>query len=286
MSEGSEEYDYSEEFRCPISGHVFLNPVIAEDGHVYEKEMIEAWFTKHDTSPITREKIICKNVHPTFFVKNKVVDFLKKYPQYSEELYKPVENIDDPYTKIIKDPKNSKNYELLLKIVDKIEAVRLHEIFNKLSTHTLMKKFFECENVVHHIIQKMDNYEHVYSKDNRLAHYVFRYSCDKNIISLIEKNINLTCKNQVEETPSDIIFKVASFDIINKVANGIMTDQKIINNILVNTKLNALNKETIIDIFFQKNNNIFIPLADLDEMDYSLITIKRNEDGRINFFLT
>ncbi|KAK3275231.1 hypothetical protein CYMTET_16625 [Cymbomonas tetramitiformis] len=39
--------------RCPLLKDVMREPVIASDGHTYEKAAIKDWFLKHDTSPVT-----------------------------------------------------------------------------------------------------------------------------------------------------------------------------------------------------------------------------------------
>jgi len=61
--EKAEEVDEEvpEEFCCPITQDVMKDPVIAEDGHTYEKATILEWIEKNGTSPITREPI-SKNV--------------------------------------------------------------------------------------------------------------------------------------------------------------------------------------------------------------------------------
>ena len=44
-------------FRCPITTEVMDDPVFAMDGHTYEREAIETWFRRHDTSPMMRQVI-------------------------------------------------------------------------------------------------------------------------------------------------------------------------------------------------------------------------------------
>jgi hypothetical protein len=45
-------------FLCPLSYLIMVDPVIAEDGHTYEREVIMRWLTNHSGySPITRQKI-------------------------------------------------------------------------------------------------------------------------------------------------------------------------------------------------------------------------------------
>lgn len=42
---------------CPITLELFRDPVIAGDGHVYEREAITSWIREHGTSRLTREPL-------------------------------------------------------------------------------------------------------------------------------------------------------------------------------------------------------------------------------------
>ncbi|CAF5096882.1 unnamed protein product, partial [Rotaria sp. Silwood1] len=59
---------------CPISGTLMIDPVMAEDGHTYERRMIETWLrTDHDSrSPITREQINIENLTINYTIKQLV----------------------------------------------------------------------------------------------------------------------------------------------------------------------------------------------------------------------
>jgi len=46
-----------ESFRCPITREVMFNPVVAPDGHTYERKAIEEWLRRNGTSPVTRQPI-------------------------------------------------------------------------------------------------------------------------------------------------------------------------------------------------------------------------------------
>jgi len=48
---------FPDDFRCPITTVVMRDPVVAADGHTYEREAIATWLAKHHTSPLTREVI-------------------------------------------------------------------------------------------------------------------------------------------------------------------------------------------------------------------------------------
>ena len=46
-----------DEFICPISQELMVDPVLASDGHAYERQSIERWFEKRLTSPKTGEAL-------------------------------------------------------------------------------------------------------------------------------------------------------------------------------------------------------------------------------------
>lgn len=43
-----------ESMLCPITGEVFIDPVIAPSGHSFERSAIEKWLARRGTDPITR----------------------------------------------------------------------------------------------------------------------------------------------------------------------------------------------------------------------------------------
>ncbi|GMF49981.1 unnamed protein product [Phytophthora fragariaefolia] len=51
---------------CPITGCPMLDPVVAADGHSYEREAILQWFTASDISPMTGMHMPTKQVFPNF----------------------------------------------------------------------------------------------------------------------------------------------------------------------------------------------------------------------------
>lgn len=50
-------HDIPQEYFCPLTKDILIDPVMAQDGNTYERKAIEAWFSKHETSPITNSKI-------------------------------------------------------------------------------------------------------------------------------------------------------------------------------------------------------------------------------------
>ena len=52
------------QLRCPITKQRFIDPVLATDGHTYERDAIERWFLNHDTSPVSEELLPSKQLAP------------------------------------------------------------------------------------------------------------------------------------------------------------------------------------------------------------------------------
>ncbi|KAG1689002.1 hypothetical protein DVH05_002885 [Phytophthora capsici] len=55
-----------EQLICPITGCPMLDPVVAADGHSYEREAIMQWFTTSDISPMTGMHMPTTQVFPNF----------------------------------------------------------------------------------------------------------------------------------------------------------------------------------------------------------------------------
>ncbi|MDF2866553.1 MAG: hypothetical protein K0S11_23 [Gammaproteobacteria bacterium] len=64
--------------RCPISGSRMRDPVIAEDGHTYERIYIQEWLRNHDTSPLTGLKI-GRTLTSNYTMKKLIDEYLEKH---------------------------------------------------------------------------------------------------------------------------------------------------------------------------------------------------------------
>jgi serine/threonine protein kinase len=60
---------------CPITLELFRDPVMARDGHTYERKAIEEWIQKNGTSPITSQQISTEHLVPNYTVKKMVDQF-------------------------------------------------------------------------------------------------------------------------------------------------------------------------------------------------------------------
>jgi Hint-domain/U-box domain/VWA / Hh protein intein-like/von Willebrand factor type A domain len=68
------------EFYCPITFGLMQDPVIAADGHTYEREAIEQWLVNHSTSPKTNLPLTSTNLIPNIALRNTIRDMLAKQP--------------------------------------------------------------------------------------------------------------------------------------------------------------------------------------------------------------
>ena len=68
--------DSASEFLCPITQELPIDPVTAEDGHVYERSAIEEWLERNEKSPHTNEPM-GKKLLPALQVKNMIETMVK-----------------------------------------------------------------------------------------------------------------------------------------------------------------------------------------------------------------
>ncbi|KAJ4462146.1 putative Protein arginine N-methyltransferase 6 [Paratrimastix pyriformis] len=60
------------EFFCPITMEMMRDPVIASDGHTYERAAIEEWLHSHETSPVTRKPMTARSLIPNIALRNTI----------------------------------------------------------------------------------------------------------------------------------------------------------------------------------------------------------------------
>ncbi|KAH8086062.1 hypothetical protein JL720_7262 [Aureococcus anophagefferens] len=71
--------DVPEEFLCPITFEMMTDPVIAADGHTYERRAIEAWFSRARTSPVTNEPLEHLHLIPAHTIRSLIQRRLEAY---------------------------------------------------------------------------------------------------------------------------------------------------------------------------------------------------------------
>lgn len=80
-----------DEFKCPIGLDLMQDPVIAADGHSYEREKINQWFINSQRSPVTGTYLRDLNVFPNIGLRNQINSWLTQ--QGREELPQMAENL-------------------------------------------------------------------------------------------------------------------------------------------------------------------------------------------------
>ena len=66
-----------DEFICPITYELLMDPMVAQDGHTYEKASIETWLKTNHKSPLTAEAM-GDNIVPNFNLKKLIQDLLNE----------------------------------------------------------------------------------------------------------------------------------------------------------------------------------------------------------------
>lgn len=112
----------TEEFLCPITRELLVDPVIATDGILYEKGAILKWFSCENTSPCTR-KNISKCLIPAISVKNSIKILVEAGVVHG--------NVSTVWKR------NMKNHEFIKGLREKIEN-------NDLTSLAYLAKFYEC----------------------------------------------------------------------------------------------------------------------------------------------
>lgn len=62
--------DAVDDLTCPITCELYRDPVVAADGHTYERTAIEEWLLSHDTSPLTGAALSNRTLTPNTLVRS------------------------------------------------------------------------------------------------------------------------------------------------------------------------------------------------------------------------
>mmetsp|Transcript_6481 Transcript_6481/g.11333 ORF Transcript_6481/g.11333 Transcript_6481/m.11333 type:complete len:656 (-) Transcript_6481:27-1994(-) len=65
----------SQDFRCPITSHLMVSPVVASDGKVYEETSLRNWLKTTKVSPVTGEKLSGAKPFPLLDLKQRIKEF-------------------------------------------------------------------------------------------------------------------------------------------------------------------------------------------------------------------
>ena len=59
-----------QDFYCPITGCLLVDPVVDPEGHSYERESIIQWLNTKNISPMTRKPLLISDLKPNLNLKN------------------------------------------------------------------------------------------------------------------------------------------------------------------------------------------------------------------------
>ena len=67
--------DVPKAFLCPITLCLMREPVVAQDGHTYERRAVSRWFQSENRSPMTGQPVASFTLTPNFALKSMIDDF-------------------------------------------------------------------------------------------------------------------------------------------------------------------------------------------------------------------
>ncbi|CAF1243717.1 unnamed protein product [Adineta ricciae] len=138
---------------CPITGEVFEDPVVGDDGHTYERKAITEWLQRSGTSPMTQQPMNINSLRTNYTVK-KMMEELKIISQGSQSQCEYRLDIDirktktrplfQGFGKFIYEVEwiNRKGPPIILLKIDGAKAKREASFYVKLSCHPHVVRTF------------------------------------------------------------------------------------------------------------------------------------------------
>ena len=90
MSEKRKREDYPNYLKCPLTLDIFREPVIASDGHTYEKDAITEYLKSNQRSPMTRQPI-----NENLITNRKILDVINDYYKKNQNENKKIKRQKD-----------------------------------------------------------------------------------------------------------------------------------------------------------------------------------------------
>ena len=213
-----EQKDLAKYFKCPLTGLIFCEPVLAEDGHFYELMSIKNYLIKNETSPITKQKMGTLIIHSQV-MKNMVEEFLLKNPEYKNEQFlskKPFFLFSKEFIESLKE----KRFDDLMKYT----TILLNMDLGKETLFEAVCKLCP-DNVIKHIIDNSIDYDTFDKRKNlKPLHIVCKYASHDVILHLMNKNVDLQSQDLNGETALSylILYRTKDF-YFNVIADFIAT---------------------------------------------------------------
>ncbi|ARF11037.1 U-box domain protein [Hokovirus HKV1] len=229
-----------EEFKCPITRLLFLEPVLADDNIIYEKEAITKWLATNNKSPMTRQNI-SKKLIEVKNIKNVINNLIKQDPSLINEQYI-----------IINDHMKNEN-EFMQSIQENINNITK---YNNFDINKIIEKCLDYLKDIEHVTYIFTNLsKNVKINENnlkKLAEFTNTFS-NKNIIfdtKLLLQNDHIVNINEINKFIID-----KDFDKLFDYKNYFLNELNVID--ILNSLINASDKHIlyILDNAINKNAN-------------------------------
>jgi len=225
---------------CPISHHIFLQPVVASDGHVYEKQLIERWHKENKSSPLIPDIMLSDNFQDCLFVKTLVNNFMSSHPELIKEQY--ILELDEA---------------TLLSNIDNMDLFNNFQSISLIGFKNLLRVFQTAsDKFLMRLIDKVDNkYSNICNNYN-FSDFIITYGNPTIIKYGIERGISLEKFYNISYHSYPEIFSY-------------LLDRSIKVEQLINTEL-------LVEWLFTRNNNDIIKKL-IDKLDNPSITIENKK---------
>jgi ankyrin repeat protein len=245
---------------CPITKQIFNKPVLAEDGHIYEKSGIKRWFLNNDKSPMTNVMISKELIKV-----NKITDIIDEYLKLNPDKHKyeyEFELTEDTFS--IENLRKQKKRFNINMFINKLQDHKF-EIYKKEYLEDA-KYFFSLCDGINNITDHDANYEF------NLLNILIKTQCNveliKHLIDTYNIDININKGNYYGET---LIHLVCSARNMNEYCVDII-------NLLINknANINAENSEGDTPI------HLVCSAPNMNEYCVDIIKLLINKNANIN----
>ncbi|CAF1058122.1 unnamed protein product [Rotaria sordida] len=170
---------------CPISFVLFHDPVVAQDGHTYERAAIEDWIRRNGKSPITQQQLSIKHLYPNH-LETRIVDSFEEFTRnkkYQFTLDIDIRKSDRPFfqtqTKSIYNAQwllnNDNLSEIVLLKINGARARKEASFYVELTRHPNIVRTFDFVN------DKDDN------RQNGAVLLIQEYACKGSLYDLLQE---------------------------------------------------------------------------------------------------
>lgn len=198
----------SDIFTCPITQQLFDKPVLACDGHFYEKSAIKEWLRKHDTSPLTNLPMK-KHLVTSHVFKNQLDNFYQNNPI----------ELENKYCIISLDKNHFHYYKKIELQINNCEFKKIlkYENFNIVffKKKTLQILFQQADfNILKYFIDNLVDLECIDNSGWQPIHYACKFSKPEIIKYIVEKGVDLESVIEFNIRPIHLVCKYSTPEII------------------------------------------------------------------------